>query len=218
MTSLAFLDGFNLLPYRSRKRREARNRRLALLASAGLAGCAAVGAVAGWDAFERARLDDRRAVLEAALRASAADVAEHGRLTDAEAERRRARQAAEPLAVPRTRFLALLDALADAPAQGGVALRRVSQKSEEVEIAAFAPDSQAASRWLKHLEKVRDVQAVEVVEMKRRTGGAASAKRDKAPETPVGYEFTALVRWSAAGAPAVPPARAVVAANRRSIK
>jgi hypothetical protein len=47
------LHTFNLLPYRSGARRRARNRALALLAGAGLAGCAAVGAVAGWDALER---------------------------------------------------------------------------------------------------------------------------------------------------------------------
>ncbi|MFM0052593.1 hypothetical protein [Caballeronia grimmiae] len=115
MTSAATIDGFNLLPYRSRNRRALRRQRLAILAVASLAGCAAVGGVAGWDAFERTRLDERRIALEATLRTSNAAIDEHARLLRTEAERRRARDAAQPLAGPRDRFLALLEALADAP-------------------------------------------------------------------------------------------------------
>jgi len=113
--SAAMLNGFNLLPYRARKRREVRRQRLALLGAMSLAGCAAVGAVAGWDTFERARLDERRMALEASLRTSGAQIDEHARLVRAESDRRRAREAAQPLALPRERFLALLEALADAP-------------------------------------------------------------------------------------------------------
>lgn len=207
MTNLGLRDGFNLLPYRSRKRREARNRRLAALAAAGLAGCAAVGAVAGWDTFERLRLDRARGALEAELHKSSADVAEHGRLTEFEAERRRAREAAGPLAAPGARFLGLLDALAQA-SQGGVALQRVSQRAQEVELAAFAADSQTAARWLKRLEAVRDVQAVEVVEMKR---PASHGKADAVS----GYEFTALVRWTGDASSAQPPKAVVVSSNQR---
>jgi Tfp pilus assembly protein PilN len=174
-------EGFNLLPYRSRKRRELRRRRVIVLAAAGLAGCAAVGAISGWDAWQRTRLDVHRVELEASLRASSAQAEEHARLIRAEAERRRARQAAQPLAAPRDRFLALLEALAQTPAQRGVALQRVSQRTDEVELAALAPDSQSAARWLKGLEHVRDVKAVEIVEMKRRA--------DR-------YEFSALVRYT----------------------
>jgi hypothetical protein len=115
MSGASVVEGFNLLPYRLRKRREMRRQRLAILAAASLAGCAAVGAVAGWDALQRARLDERRLALEASLRTSGAQLEEHARLTRAEADRRRARQNAQPLAAPRDRFLALLDALADAP-------------------------------------------------------------------------------------------------------
>ncbi|WP_277185990.1 PilN domain-containing protein [Caballeronia sp. BR00000012568055] len=174
-------DGFNLLPYRSRKRRELRRRRLIVLAAAGLAGCAGVGAVGGWDAFERSRLDARRAALDASLRTSGAQAEEHARLTRAEAERRRVRQTAQPLAAPRDRFLALLETLAQTPAQRGVSLQRVSQRTDEVELAAFAPDSQSAARWIKGLERVRDVKSVEIVEMKRHV--------DR-------YEFSALVRYT----------------------
>ena len=197
--SAAMLNGFNLLPYRARKRREVRRQRLALLGAMSLAGCAAVGAVAGWDTFERARLDERRMALEASLRTSGAQIDEHARLVRAESDRRRAREAAQPLALPRERFLALLEALADAPLQRGVALQRVSQRTNEVELAALAPDSQSAAQWLKRLERVRGVQAVEVIEMKRRAEPAASARRGAS--TPGGersahFEFVALVRYA----------------------
>ncbi|WP_321799760.1 fimbrial assembly family protein [Caballeronia sp. J97] len=196
----AMLDGFNLLPYRARKRRELRRQRLALIGAVSLAGCAAVAAVAGWDSFERARLDERRMALEVSLHASSAQIDEHARLLRAERDRRRAREAAQPLALPRDRFLALLEALADAPAQRGVALARVSQRTNEVELAALAPDSQAAAQWLKRLERLRGVQAVEVIEMKRRADAAPSAKRG--PSAPVAgrsahFEFVALVRYAA---------------------
>ncbi|MDR5780500.1 PilN domain-containing protein [Caballeronia sp. LZ065] len=196
--SAAMLDGFNLLPYRARRRREVKRRRLALLAAASIAGCAAVGVVAGRDAFEQARLTERRAALEASLLASSAPVDEHARLVRAAEERRRARESAQPLAAPRERFLALLDALADVPAQTGVALQRVSQRASEVELAARAPDSQAAARWLKRLEQVRGVETVEVVEMKRRTVVAKRGLRGAAVPPSDGaehYEFVALVRY-----------------------
>ncbi|SAK64966.1 hypothetical protein AWB82_03506 [Caballeronia glebae] len=197
--SVAMLDGFNLLPYRARKRRELRRQRLALIGAVTLAGCAAVGAMAGRDAWECARLDERRVALETSLRASSAQIDEHARLVRAESDRRRAREAAQPLTLPRERFLALLEALADAPLQRGVALQRVSQRTNEVELAALAPDSQAASQWLKRLERLRGVQAVEVIEMKRRANTAASARRDASTafdEHSARFEFVALVRYA----------------------
>ncbi|MDR5766345.1 MULTISPECIES: fimbrial assembly family protein [unclassified Caballeronia] len=198
----AMLDGFNLLPYRARKRRELRRQRLALIGAVTLAGCAAVGAVAGHDLFERARLDERRVALETSLRASSAQIDEHARLVRAESERRRAREAAQPLALPRERFLALLEALADSPLQRGVALQRVSQRTNEVELAALAPDSQAASQWLKRLERLRGVQAVDVIEMKRRANGIPStqparrAASTASDEHAARFEFVALVRYA----------------------
>jgi Tfp pilus assembly protein PilN len=188
------LDGFNLLPYRSRRRREARDRRCALLVGAALAGCAAAAVVAGWDVHQRERLDGRRAVLQASLERMAAPLAEHARLVEQDGQRRIAREQAEPLAVPRIRLLALLDALAASALRGGVALQRVSQHAHEVELEGLAPDSQTAARWLKRLESVREVRSVEVVEMRRR---AVSPRRTAAPEAGT-YEFTALVRWAAA--------------------
>src|ERR1700690_3887640 len=113
--SAVSLHAFNLLPYRSGARRRARNRALALLAGAGLAGCAAVGAVAGWGALERGRIEEKQDSLDVALR-------------------RRALSAAVPLAEPRARFLGLLDALARGTSQGNIGLQRVTQRVSEVEL------------------------------------------------------------------------------------
>ncbi|CAN7486231.1 fimbrial assembly family protein [Caballeronia sp. LjRoot31] len=201
--STVSLHAFNLLPYRSGARRRARNRALALLAGAGLAGCAAVGAVAGWDALERVHIEEKRDSLEVALRQLGAPIAEHARLVEAQALERRAQSAAVPLAEPRARFLGLLDALARGTSQGNIGLQRVTQRVSEVELAASAPDSHTAAAWLKALEKVTGVRAVEIVEMHRRVvavrppaiavaqPAAANSQGKTSP-----YDFIAVVRWT----------------------
>jgi hypothetical protein len=97
-------------------------------------------------------------------------------------------------------------------------LQRVTQRPQEVELAAFAPDSQTAARWLKHLETVRDVQTVEVVEMKRPVLPALRSKPGKAPGVASGYEFTALVRWIGETSPRHPPKAVSVSSKRSSNK
>ena len=206
------LHAFNLLPYRSGARRRARNRALALLAGAGLAGCAAVGAVAGWDALERVHIEEKRDLLDAALRQLSAPIAEHARLVERQALERKAQGAAVPLAEPRARFLGLLDALARGTSQGNIGLQRVTQRVSEVELAASAPDSHTAAAWLKALEKVTGVQAVEIVEMRRRVvavrppavavaqPGVANSPGKTSP-----YDFIAVVHWTRrAGGDATP--------------
>jgi type IV pilus assembly protein PilN len=200
------LHAFNLLPYRSGARRRARNRALALLAGASVAGCAAVGVLAGWDALERVRIDESRGVLDAALAQLSAPVTEHARLVEQEALQRRAQSAAAPIAAPRARFLGLLDALARGSSQGNVGLQRVTQRVNEVELAASAPDSHAAAAWLKALESVVGVRAVEIVEMRRRVVSPASLRSAAVTAVqPVAansqdksgaYDFIAVVRWN----------------------
>ena len=197
------LHAFNLLPYRPGARRRARNRALALLAGASLAGCAAVGAMAIWDALERVRIDEKRDVLDAALRQLSAPVAEHARPLEAEALRQRAQSAAAPIAEPRARFLGLLDALARGTSQGNIALQRVTQRVNEVELAASAPDSHTAAAWLKALENVTGVRAVEIVEMRRRVvssrpvAGATVQPIAANSQSKTGpYDFIAVVRWT----------------------
>ncbi|QIE25179.1 fimbrial assembly family protein [Caballeronia sp. SBC2] len=197
------LHAFNLLPYRSGARRRARNRALALLAGAGLAGCAAVGAVAGWDALERVRIEEKRDSLDVALRQLSAPVAEHARLVERRALEQRAQSVAAPLAEPRARFLGLLDALARGTPQGNIGLQRVTQRVSEVELAASAPDSHTAAVWLKALEKVTGVRAVEIVEMRQRVAAvrptAVAVVRPgavNAPDKTSPYDFIAVVRWT----------------------
>ena len=187
------LHAFNLLPYRPGARRRARNRALALLAGASVAGCSAVGAMAGWDALTRARLDEQRIVLDQALAKLSAPLAEHARLVEQEALQRRAEKLAVPIAEPRARFLDLLDGLALGASQGNIGLQRVTQRASEVELAASAPDSQAAAAWLKALENVPGVRAVEIVEMHRRV--ALPVKNPRADQAG-GYDFIAVVRWA----------------------
>ncbi|WP_158934197.1 fimbrial assembly family protein [Burkholderia sp. S171] len=207
------LHAFNLLPYRSGARRRARNRALALLAGAGLAGCAAVGVVAGWDALERVHIEETRELLDRALKQLSAPIAEHARLVEREALGRRAQSAAVPLAEPRARFLGLLDALARGTSQGNIGLQRVTQRVSEVELAASAPDSHTAAAWLKALEKVTGVRAVEIVEMRQRvvavrpSAVAVAAQPDavnsQGKASP--YDFIAVVRWTqSAGGDATP--------------
>jgi type IV pilus assembly protein PilN len=197
------LHAFNLLPYRPGARRRARNRALAVLAGASLAGCAAVGAAAGWDALERVSIDEKRDVLDAALRQLSAPVAEHARLVEAEALRRRAQNAAAPIAEPRARFLGLLDALARGTSQGSIGLQRVTQRVSEVELAASAPDSHTAAVWLKALENVNGVRAVEIVEMRRRVVSSRAAAVTTVQPIAANsqgktglYDFIAVVRWT----------------------
>jgi Tfp pilus assembly protein PilN len=202
--STVSLEGFNLLPHRSGARRRARNRTIALLSGAGLAGCVAVGAVAAWDALERVHVDEQREDVEAELRQLSVPVAEHAKLVDEDALRRRAQTVAVPIAEPRARFLGLLEALAHAASQGSVALQRVTQRAHEVELAASAPDSHAAAAWLKTLESVGGVRAVEVVVRRRAAPAAVSksaSKRGSAVQGGGAYDFIAVVRWADGSAP-----------------
>jgi hypothetical protein len=209
--SAVSLHAFNLLPNRSGARGRARNRALALLAGAGLAGCAAVGAVAGWDALERVHIEEKRNLLDVALRQLSAPIAEHARLVERQALERRAQSAAVPIAEPRARFLGLLDTLARETSQGNIGLQRVTQRVSEVELAASAPDSHTAAVWLKALEKVTGLRAVEIVEMRRRViavqppavavaqSGAINSLGKTSP-----YDFIAVVRWTQSAGGAAP--------------
>jgi len=197
---------FNLLPYRAGARRRARARAVTVIAGASLVGCAAVGAVAAWDDHQRAGLDERRGAVEVALQQLRDPVSEHGRFVDADARARRASAEAAPLAEPRERFLDLLDKLAQVSSNGDVGLQRVTQRAQEVELAATAPDSHAAAIWLKSLESLGGVRAVEIVEMRRQVVPAQSGKGKKAAlaDKPGGYDFIAVVRWMQEIAPGVP--------------
>lgn len=184
---------FNFLPYRPGARRRARARALAVIAGAGLAGCAGVGLVAAWDGWERAGIEQTRGVHELALQKLRAPMAEYARLAEEEASRLRAGRIAKPLAEPRERFLSLLDALAGALSSSAIGLQRVTQRAQEVELAASAPDSHAAALWLKSLEHVAGVRAVEIVDMRRQVLPASN----KAGKGGVGaYDFIAVVRWA----------------------
>ncbi|MGF7136918.1 Tfp pilus assembly protein PilN [Paraburkholderia sp. EB58] len=185
-----WIGGFNLLPYRQRDARRARRRCLLEWSGAALVGCAAVLAVAGWQAFERARLDGQRVSSERELAHLAVPLAEQARLRhDAEEKGKRAARAVV-LSEPLTRLLDLLDTLSRVPAEG-VVLQQLKQHAHETELLATSTDPVASAMWLKQLSTIRGVKNSEVADLHplARAGREASA----AGSGPV--EFTARLRW-----------------------
>ncbi|WP_429283673.1 fimbrial assembly protein [Paraburkholderia sp. GAS41] len=185
-----WIGGFNLLPYRQRNARLARRRCLLEWAGAALSGCAAVLAVAGWQAFERARLDAHRTSHERELAQLAVPLAEHARLQrDAQEYGKRGARARE-LSAPLTRLLDLLDTLSRVPADG-VVLQQFRQHAYETELLATSTDPVASAIWLKQLSTMRGVKSSEVADLHPlvRPGREASATGSG----PV--EFTARLRW-----------------------
>lgn len=158
--------GFNLLPWRRRAMRRLRRRRVFEWGAAALVGCACAAPLAGWQWWERGRVDARR---EAGARAAAqlrAPLAEAQRLTSAAAERRIAERLAQQHAKPLIRLLTLFDALAHAGIPG-VVLQQLAQHGHETELQATAVDETAADAWLGRLRALPDVEAVSVRELKR---------------------------------------------------
>jgi Tfp pilus assembly protein PilN len=185
-----WIGGFNLLPYRQRDARRARRRCLLEWLGAALVGCAAVLAVAGWQAFERARFDAQRVSSERELANLAVPLAEQARLRrDAEEQGKRAARAVA-LSAPLTRLLDLLDTLSRVPADG-VVLQQLRQHAYETELLATSTDPVASAIWLKQLSTIRGVKSSEVADLHPlgRTGRDASATGSG----PI--EFAARLRW-----------------------
>jgi Tfp pilus assembly protein PilN len=185
-----WIGGFNLLPYRQRDARRARRRCLLEWLGAALAGCAAMLAVAGWQAFERGRLDAQRVSSERELAHPAAPLAEEARLRhDAEEQGKRAARAVV-LSEPLTRLLDLLDTLSRVPADG-VVLQQLRQHAHETELLATSTDPVASANWLKQLSTIRGVKSSEVADLRplARSGREPSA----AGSGPI--EFAARLHW-----------------------
>jgi len=185
-----WIGGFNLLPYRQRDARLARRCCLLEWLGAALIGCTAVLAVAGWQMFERSRLDAQRAASERELAALAVPLAELARLRhDAEEQGKRGARAVA-LSAPLTRLLDLLDTLSRVPADG-VVLQQLRQHAHETELLATSTDPVASAVWLKQLSTIRGVKSSEVADLHplARTGHDASA----IGSGPV--EFAARLRW-----------------------
>ncbi|WP_025601818.1 hypothetical protein [Burkholderia sp. WSM2230] len=183
------LGGFNLLPHRQRKARLARRRCLVAWAAAALAGCVAVAALAGYQAFERARLDAQRESVEQALAQLAAPLAEHAGLLQARDQQRADAARAKRLTEPLTYLRDLLDALSFEPGDG-VLLQQLRQREHETELVATSRAHIDSAQWLKRLGAIRGVKGAEMSESHHASprtnadGGAAGS-----------IEFGARLHW-----------------------
>jgi Tfp pilus assembly protein PilN len=186
-----WLGGFNLLPYRQRNTRLAHRRRLLEWVAAAVAGLAAVLALVGWQAFERARLDAQRASIDQSLTQLAAPLAEHTRLLREQDEQRKGVARAVSLSEPLTHLRDLLDALSFEPGDG-VVLQQLRQREHETELLATSRGHIASAEWLKRLSAIRGVQGAEVNDLHRSTPrtGAVTAGGVSGP-----IEFGAHLRW-----------------------
>jgi Tfp pilus assembly protein PilN len=168
--NLTAWDGFNLLPWRLAAVRRLRRRRalewLAALLIGGALGCAA----AGWQMAERLHADARRAQIEQQLAQLGAPLREARRLAREADERHAALREAQQKAKPLTHLFALIEALARVRTEG-VTLDQLIQHADETELQASATDEAAAAAWLERLHTLRDIEAVNVREMKREAPG-----------------------------------------------
>lgn len=186
-----WLGGFNLLPYRQRNARLARRRRLLEWFAAALAGFAAVLALVGWQAFERARLDAQRASIERSLAEMTVPLAEHARLLRVQDEQRKGMARATNLSEPLMHLRDLLDALSFEPGDG-VVLQQLRQREHETELLATSRGHIASAEWLKRLSAIRGVRGAEVSDLhpSASRSGAVAAAGVTGP-----IEFGAHLRW-----------------------
>ncbi|MEX3762826.1 fimbrial assembly protein [Paraburkholderia phenoliruptrix] len=202
------LGGFNLLPHRQRKARLGRRRCLLTWAAAALTGCAAVGALAGYQAFDKARLDAQRESNEQALAQLAAPLAEHANLLRARDRQRDEAARAKRLAEPLTYLRDLLDALSFEPGDG-VLLQQLRQREHETELVATSRAHLDSAQWLKRLGAIHGVTGAEMSESHH-----APPKANSAAGSAGAIEFGARLHW--AGATKNPATKAALAASPKA--
>ncbi|MFX1673474.1 hypothetical protein PWR63_14590 [Paraburkholderia sp. A2WS-5] len=212
----AWSGGFNLLPWRPAAMRRLRRRRAFEWLAALTVGCACGSAVAGWQMFERTRIEVRSEAVEQQFARLAVPL-ELARKLEREAERRRAaRSEAQQRAKPLSHVFALIDALSGARTVG-VTLEQLAQRAEESELHASASDEAAAAAWLASLHAIPGVEAVDVRELKR--AQEPGLMRERVPPgasrgmVPARAPIRVAVRlmWKGAAAKAASTARSVSA-------
>ncbi|CAD6555846.1 hypothetical protein LMG28727_06012 [Paraburkholderia kirstenboschensis] len=191
-----WLGGFNLLPHRQRKARFTRRRCLLTWAIAALAGFAAVFALAGYQAIEKARLDAQRASIEQSLAQLAAPLAEHASLLRARDEQRDEAARAKRLSEPLTYLRDLLDALSFEPGDG-VLLQQLRQHERETELVATSRAHIDSAQWLKRLGAIPGVTGAEMSESHRSSPRANSNTNANAGAA-AAIEFGARLHWEGA--------------------
>lgn len=218
-------EGFNLLPWRLAAVRRLRRRRVLEWLSALLIGGALGCLAAGWQTFERSRADVRREAIERQLAQLGAPLAEARRLARDADERAAALREAQLKAKPLTHLFALIEALARVRTDG-VVLDQLIQHADETELQASATDEAAAGAWLERLHTLRDIEAVNVREMKRETRKEATKEttRETRSETQgrqmhgVPIHVAARLVWKGAAANVPKPAGAVRGVGAKEAK
>ncbi|WP_322047149.1 fimbrial assembly protein [Paraburkholderia sp. J67] len=193
-------DGFNLLPWRlAAVRRLHRRRALEWLAALSI-GCVLGSVVAGWQVFERARAEARRASIEQQMAQLGAPLAQARRLAREADERAAALREAQQKARPLTQLFALVEALAQVRTDG-VVLDQLIQHADETELHASATDEATAAAWLGRLHALGGIEAVNVREMTRGqdAGSTRTAARDRMTQgAPI--KVVARLVWKGAAA------------------
>lgn len=190
----SWLGGFNLLPYRQRNARLARRRRQLEWIAAAFAGYAAVLLLAGWQTFERARLDAQRASIEQSLTQLSVPLEEHATLLRTRDEQSNDAARVKRLSGPLTYLRDLLEALSFEPGDG-VVLQQLRQREHETELLATSRGHVASAQWLKRLSRIRGVKGAEVGDLHR-----PAPRGSGAPGSMAGLvEFGARLRWDDEG-------------------
>jgi type IV pilus assembly protein PilN len=190
-----WLGGFNLLPYRQRNARLARQARVREWMAATLAGCTAILALAAWQTFEKARLDRERASFEQSLVQLSTPLAEHARLLRTQEEQRKNAARAASLSEPLERLLDLLEALSFEPG-GGVVLRQLRQREHETELLATSRSHLASAEWLKRLSAIAGVKGAEIADLHRPvTRASVRANEGTSESVSAPVEFGGRLRW-----------------------
>jgi Tfp pilus assembly protein PilN len=196
--------GFNLLPHRQRDARRARRRRQFEWMGAALCGCVAVAVLAGWQAFERTRLDRQRAALEQQLAALASPLAEHARLTREAGSERERNERAAALAGPLSHLLDLFDALSR-ESSDAIVVRQLRHRERETELLAASTDHAASAAWLNRLAALRGVQDADLSNLRPAANVAGS---------PSAIDITAHLKWD--GPPEKPKGAPSAQSNTRT--
>jgi Tfp pilus assembly protein PilN len=190
---------FNLLPWRPREMQRLRRRRVVEWGAAALVGCACAMPLAGWQMWQRSRVEARRLVVEASAAQMRVPFAEAQRLLGEAAAQRNAVQLAQQHGRPLTRMLALLDGLASAGAgAAGVVLQQIVQRGDETELQATVASETVTTEWLGRLRAVPDVETVSVRELKR-TSQRGNSKEQASLGEPI--RVIARLVWRGATAP-----------------
>ena len=191
--------GFNLLPWRPREMQRLRRRRVVEWGAAALVGCACAAPLAGWETWQRSRVEARRLVVEASAAQLRAPFAEAQRLLGAAAAQRSAVQLARQRGTPLVRMLALLDALAGT-GPAGVVLQQIVQHGDETEVQAVVANETITAAWLARLRAAPEVGTVSVRELKRASQSVHSRGQAASQAEPI--RVIARVAWQGAIAPA----------------